>query len=60
MPSEFGTVAKAYIEKPQLMDSQVSTIETLNLWVISQNSQAQFATPTTNFKEKSKNLFIPI
>jgi len=50
MPSEFGTVAKAYIEKPQLMDSQVSTIETLNLWVISQNSQAQFATPTQTLK----------
>ena len=50
MPPEFGTVAKAYIEKPQLMDSQVSTIETLNLWVISQNSQAQFATPTQTLK----------
>ena len=50
MPSEFGTIAKAYIEKPQLMDSQVSTIETLNLWVISQNSQAQFATPTQTLK----------
>ena len=50
MPSEFGTVAKAYIEKPQLMDSQVSTIETLNLWVVSQNSQAQFATPTQTLK----------
>ena len=50
MPSEFGTVAKAYIEKPQLMDSQVSTIETLNLWVMSQNAQAQFATPTQTLK----------
>ena len=51
MPSEFGTVAKAYIEKPQLMDSQVSTIETLNLWVMSQNSQAQFAIPTQSLKK---------
>jgi hypothetical protein len=51
MPSEFGTVAKAYIEKPQLMDSQVSTIETLNLWVVSQNSQAQFSTPTQTLKK---------
>ena len=30
MPSEFGTVAKAYIEKPKLTDDQVSTVETLN------------------------------
>jgi len=51
MPSEYGTVAKAYIEKPKLMDEQVSTIETLNLWVLSQNSSAQFATPTQTLKK---------
>ena len=37
MPSKFGTVAKAYIEKPKLTDEQVSTIETLNLFTLSQN-----------------------
>ena len=44
MPPEYGTVAKAYIEKPKLTDEQVSTIETLNLWVLSQNSLGQFST----------------
>ena len=43
MPPEYGTVAKAYIEKPQLTDNQVSTIETLNLFVLSQNTLGQFA-----------------
>jgi len=51
MPSEYGTVAKAYIEKPKLTDKQVSTIETLNLWVLSQNSSTQFATPTQTLKK---------
>jgi len=51
MPPEYGTVAKAYIEKPKLTDEQVSTIETLNLWVLSQNSSAQFSTPTQTLKK---------
>jgi hypothetical protein len=51
MPSEYGTVAKAYIEKPLLTDSQVSTIETLNLWVLSQNYVSQFSTPTQTLKK---------
>ena len=51
MPPEFGTVAKAYIEKPKLTDEQVSTIETLNLWVLSQNSSAQFASPSQTLKK---------
>ena len=37
MPSEFGSVSKAYIEQPKLTDNQISTIETLNLYVLSQN-----------------------
>ena len=51
MPSEYGTVAKAYIEKPKLTDEQVSTIETLNLWVLSQNPKSQFTTPTQPLKK---------
>ncbi len=51
MPSEFGTVAKAYIEKPQLTDSQVSTIESLNLFILSQNLLGQFATPSQTLKK---------
>jgi hypothetical protein len=41
MPSEYGAVSKAYIEQPKLTDSQVSTIETLNLYVLTQNSNGQ-------------------
>ncbi len=38
MPSEYGAVSKAYIEQPKLTDNQVSTIETLSLYVLSLNS----------------------
>jgi hypothetical protein len=51
MPSKFGTVAKAYIEKPKLTDEQVSTIETLNLFTLSQNSLGQFSPPTQTLKK---------
>ena len=37
MPSNFGSIFKAHIETPQIKDNQVSTIETLNLFVLSQN-----------------------
>jgi len=51
MPSKFGSIAKAHIEKPKLTDNQVSTIETLNLWVISQNSLSQFSSPSSTLKQ---------
>jgi hypothetical protein len=51
MPSRYGTISKAYIEKPKLTDDQVSTIETLNLWVLSQNSQNQFITASPTLKK---------
>jgi hypothetical protein len=41
MPSDYGNVSKAYIEQPKLTDNQVSTIETLNLYVLSLNSSGQ-------------------
>ena len=41
MPSDYGAVTKAYIEQPKLTDNQVSTIETLNLYVLSQNPLGQ-------------------
>ena len=41
MPSEYGSITKAYIEQPKLTDEQVSTIETLNLYCLSQNSAGQ-------------------
>lgn len=48
MPSDYGAVTKAYIEQPKLTDNQVSTIETLNLYVLSLNSigQLDYATDT--------------
>tara|TARA_R100000734_G_C3318644_1_gene113022 strand:- start:2966 stop:4807 length:1842 start_codon:yes stop_codon:yes gene_type:complete len=42
MPSDFGSITKACIEKPKITDEQISTIETLCLYVLSQNSQGQF------------------
>jgi hypothetical protein len=41
MPSDYGAISKAYIEQPKLTDNQVSTIETLNLYVLSLNSNGQ-------------------
>ena len=41
MPSDLGAISKAYIEQPKLTDNQVSTIETLNLYVLTQNSNGQ-------------------
>jgi hypothetical protein len=38
MPSNFGSVYKAHIETPKVRDNQVSTVETLNLFVLTQNS----------------------
>jgi hypothetical protein len=50
MPSNYGTVSKAYIEQPKLTDNQVSTIETLNLYVLSQNFQGQLDYANTTLK----------
>ena len=41
MPSQFGSISKAYIEQPKLTDESVSTIETLNLFCLSQNTSGQ-------------------
>ena len=41
MPSNFGSVSKAHIELPQIKDNQVSTIETLNLFVLTKNQNRQ-------------------
>jgi hypothetical protein len=41
MPSDYGAITKAYIEQPKLTDNQVSTIETFNLYVLSQNANGQ-------------------
>jgi len=51
MPSEFGAISKAYIEKPKLTDNQVSTIETLNLFCLGLTSQGYFTSPSNTLKK---------
>ena len=51
MPSDFGSVTKAYIEKPKLTDNQISTIETLCLYVLSQNNQGKLDYASNILKE---------
>jgi hypothetical protein len=50
MPSDYGAVSKAFIEQPRLTDNQVSTIETLNLYILSLNSQGQLDYATESLK----------
>jgi hypothetical protein len=50
MPSNYGAVSKAYIEQPKLTDNQVSTIETLSLYVLSLNSSGQLDYANTTLK----------
>jgi hypothetical protein len=50
MPSDYGAVSKAFIEQPKLTDAQVSTIETLNLYVLSLNTQGQLDIATNDLK----------
>ena len=51
MPSDFGALSKIFIEQPKLTDNQVSTIETLNMHVLSQNSNGQLDYPSETLKE---------
>jgi hypothetical protein len=51
MPSRYGSVSKVYIEQPKLTDQQVSTIETLNLYILSQNAAGQLDYATTALKQ---------
>ena len=51
MPSEYGAVAKAYIEQPKLTDDQVSTVETLNLFCLSKNINGYLSLPSTLLKQ---------
>jgi hypothetical protein len=50
MPSDYGSISKAYIEQPKLTDNQVSTIETLNLYVLSLNSTGKLDYATNTLK----------
>lgn len=51
MPSDYGAISKAYIEQPKLTDNQVSTIETLNLYVLSQNVLGNLDYASLNLKD---------
>ena len=50
MPTDYGSISKALIEQPKLTDNQVSTIETLNLFVLSLNSSGQLNVATDDLK----------
>lgn len=50
MPSDYGAISKAFIEQPKLTDNQVSTIETLNLYILSLNSSGQLDYATEALK----------
>lgn len=51
MPSQFGSISKAHIQLPQITDDQVSTIETLNLFVLTQNARKQLVSPSSTLKK---------
>ncbi len=50
MPSDYGTISKIYMEKPTL-DQQTSTVETLCMYILSQNLDSQFTSPTETLKK---------
>jgi len=50
MPSDYGALSKAYIQQPKLTDNQVSTIETLNMYVLAQNANGQLDYASTTLK----------
>ena len=51
MPPIFGVVSKAFIEKSKVEDTQVSTLENLNLYILSENANQEF----TNASKALKN-----
>ena len=51
MPTDFGSVSKAHIEKPKLTDKQVSTIDTLSLYILSHSSTGKLTYAGQTLKE---------
>lgn len=51
LPSDFGSVAKAYIEKPKLSDNSVSTINTLNLYCLGVDGNGHLTPPSSILKQ---------
>ena len=54
LPSDYGNISKAHIVKPLLSDDQVSTIETLNLFCLSKDSNGHLTTPNQTLKNNLK------
>ena len=50
MPADYGSITKAHIETPKVRDNQVSTVETLNLFVLSQNSSGKLDYASSTLK----------
>jgi hypothetical protein len=55
MPSQYGSISKAYIEQPKLTDRQISTQETLNLYCLSLNSSGQLDYPSNTLKNNLRS-----
>ena len=50
MPSDYGALSKAFIQQPKLTDNQVSTIESLNLFVLAQDENGNLSTASNTLK----------
>ncbi len=55
MPKEYGAVSKIHVEKPKLTDNQVSTIETICLYVLSLNQVGSLSESGIDLKNNLKN-----
>ena len=54
MPANYGSISKAHIELPKLTDQQISTIETLNLFVLSQDKNNNLINASNTIKNNLK------
>ena len=50
MPSDYGALSKAFIQQPKLTDNQVSTVESLNLFVLAQDNNGNLSTASDTLK----------
>jgi hypothetical protein len=50
MPSDYGSISKIFVQQPKLTDQQVSTLNTLNFFILAQNSNGQLDYATKTLK----------
>lgn len=50
MPSDYGALSKAFIQQPILTDDQVSTVESLNLFVLAQDVNGNLSVASNTLK----------